>query len=59
MRVVGNNAVHPGKIDLTDNTDLALSLLELLNIIVEKFISEPQKINDIFNKLSPKKENSK
>lgn len=59
MRVVGNNAVHPGKIDLTDNRDLALSLLELLNIIVEKFISEPHKINDIFNKLSPKKENSK
>ena len=59
VRVVGNNAVHPGKIDLTDNTDLALSLLELLNIIVEKFISEPKKINDIFNKLSPKKENSK
>lgn len=59
VRVVGNNAVHLGKIDLTDNTDLALSLLELLNIIVEKFISEPKKINDIFNKLSPKKENSK
>ena len=59
VRVVGNNAVHPGKIDLTDDESLASSLLELINIIVEKCISEPKKVNDIYNKISSKKKKSK
>lgn len=59
VRVVGNNAVHPGKIDLTDDESLAPSLLELINIIVEKCISEPKKVNDIYNKISSKKKKSK
>ena len=32
-RVVGNNAVHPGKIDLNDNPKIALNLFEMINVV--------------------------
>lgn len=53
VRVIGNNAVHPGEIDLTntDNKDIASSLLELLNIIVDNRISQPRKISEMYNNL--------
>lgn len=41
VRVIGNNAVHPGSIDLRDDRATAESLFRLLNLIAEKMISEP------------------
>ena len=51
VRVIGNNAVHPGEIDLSDNKNLALSLLQLINIIVQNRISEPKSIDNLHNLL--------
>lgn len=52
VRVVGNNAVHPGEIDLTSNDkELALSLLKLLNIIVQNFITTKNEINELYDGL--------
>ena len=34
VRVIGNNAVHPGQIDIKDNEELALSLLNFINSTV-------------------------
>lgn len=51
VRVIGNNAVHPGEIDLSDNAQLASSLLKFINLIVENQISQPKKINEIYNNL--------
>jgi hypothetical protein len=51
VRVIGNNAVHPGQIDLTDNKPIALRLFELLNLIVERMISTPKKLKHIFEGL--------
>ncbi len=51
VRVIGNNAVHPGQIDLRDDIKTATSLFELLNIIVEGQISQPKRVNKIFDKL--------
>lgn len=48
VRVIGNNAVHPGQIDLTDDKDIAISLFKLMNIIVEKIITEPREIEEIY-----------
>lgn len=52
VRVVGNKAVHPGQIVLdVDNLSTATTLMKLLNIITERMISEPRKIQDCFDSL--------
>ena len=51
VRVVGNNAVHPGQIDLSDDRATAATLLRLLNVIAEKMITEPKHINQIYGDL--------
>lgn len=52
IRVTGNEAVHPGVIDFTDEeNDIAFSLFNIMNIIVEKMIVEPKEIEEIYNQL--------
>jgi len=51
LRVIGNNAVHPGEMDLTDDTETATALFSLLNFIVEDRIAQPRKRKAIFDKL--------
>ena len=51
VRVIGNEAVHPGTIDLNDNRDIALSLFRLVNFICEKMITEEKEVDDIFQSL--------
>jgi len=51
VRVVGNNAVHPGELDLRDDKETALALFDLLNMIVEVMITQPKKVDEIYKKL--------
>ena len=51
VRVIGNNAVHPGKIDLRDDRGTAETLFDLLNLIVEKMISQPKHVDEFYAKL--------
>ena len=51
VRVVGNNQVHPGMLDVRDNPDIALMLFELVNIIVEDRIARPKQVDELYNKL--------
>lgn len=51
VRVVGNNAVHPGQIDLKDNLDTALNLFCLINIIADVMISQPKHVDTLYNSL--------
>ena len=52
VRVVGNKAVHPGQIDLdVDDRSTAEQLMGLINIIVERTISEDKTINSLFESL--------
>jgi len=51
VRVIGNNAVHPGLIDMKDNLDTAIRLFELTNIIVEVTIVQDKLIDDMYDKL--------
>jgi Domain of unknown function (DUF4145) len=51
VRVIGNEAVHPGQIDLNDDQDTAASLFELVNIIIDEMISKPKKIKQMYEKL--------
>lgn len=48
VRVIGNNAVHPGSIDLSDDRATAESLFRLLNLIAEKMISEPKHVDEVY-----------
>lgn len=51
IRVIGNNAVHPGKIELNDNKEIACSLFSILNFIVEAMITRPKMIKVIYKGL--------
>ena len=51
VRVVGNNAVHPGQIDLRDDRATAEMLFGLLNVIVGKTISVPKRIEEVYGAL--------
>jgi hypothetical protein len=55
LRVVGNEAVHPGTLDLKDNREIAFALFKLINIIAEKMISEEKQIDELYNSLPEEK----
>ncbi|MGH1406444.1 MAG: DUF4145 domain-containing protein [Rhodomicrobiaceae bacterium] len=44
VRVIGNNMVHPGKMDIEDDRAVAETLFKLVNLIVEKMISEEKEL---------------
>ena len=52
VRVVGNKAVHPGQIAFdVDDKATATMLMRLLNIIVERMITEPKEIDSLYQGL--------
>ncbi len=53
LRVIGNEAVHPGMLDLKDDNDTAIKLFRLLNVIIENRISEPKEIGDLYAEKIP------
>ncbi|HBO5664190.1 DUF4145 domain-containing protein [Pseudomonas aeruginosa] len=55
VRVIGNEAVHPGTMDLNDTPELALVLFRLLNLIVQDCITAPQEADDIYDMLPERK----
>ena len=55
VRVIGNEAVHPGQIDLSDNVETATTLFRLLNWIVDGMITRPRKIDEIYESLPQSK----
>lgn len=53
LRVVGNNAVHPGQIDLEDGSDKALKLFHVLNFIADEMISKPKELDLLYSDVIP------
>lgn len=52
VRVIGNNAVHPGEIKFEeDSSEISITLLQLINVIVDYVISQPKQINQIYETL--------
>ncbi len=51
MRVIGNNAVHPGQIDWKDNKEVATQLFTIINLIAEDMITKPKMIDEMYNSL--------
>jgi len=53
LRVVGNNAVHPGQIDLEDGRDIALKLFHVLNFIADEMITKPKELDLLYSDVVP------
>jgi hypothetical protein len=51
VRVVGNNAVHPGELDVQDNRSVADNLFGLVNLIVDIMISQPKHVAQLYDGL--------
>lgn len=51
VRVVGNNAVHPGELTASDTQAMASSLFELVNLVAEELISRPKRIEALYQRL--------
>lgn len=55
VRVIGNEAVHPGQIDLRDDVATAEELFALVNIIADALISQPKHIEAMYARLPESK----
>jgi hypothetical protein len=53
LRVVGNNAVHPGQIDMNDNKEVALKLFQVLNFIADEMITKPKELDLLYSDVVP------
>ena len=53
VRVIGNNAVHPGQIDLIDDVDTVEKLFSLINIICDNQITQPKLIDQFYQEKIP------
>ncbi len=51
VRVVGNNAVHPGEMNIEDQPQTAQALFGLVNLIVDNQISQPRHVSSLFDSL--------
>ena len=54
VRVTGNNAVHPGEMNLNDNPEIAEKLFKLTNMIVEEMITKPNELDSLYGELPDK-----
>ena len=55
VRVIGNEAVHPGTIDLGDDKKTALGLFTLINLIATAMITEPKEVDEMYRELPESK----
>jgi hypothetical protein len=51
VRVIGNEAVHPGTIDLRDDPAMAGRLATLVNIIADAMITQPKLVDHLYEGL--------
>lgn len=51
VRVIGNECVHPGELDMRDDGETATQLLLLVNLVAEQMITLPREINALYGKL--------
>jgi len=51
VRITGNEAVHPGEINLDDDRPLALALFEFVNLIAVDRITTPKRVMEMYQRL--------
>jgi hypothetical protein len=55
VRVIGNESVHPGEMNLKDDRETALALFRIVNLIVETEITEPKRLDALYASLPQSK----
>ena len=55
VRVIGNESVHPGEMNLKDDRETALALFRIVNLIVETEITEPKRLEALYASLPKSK----
>jgi hypothetical protein len=58
VRVIGNEAVHPGVLDLRDDRATEAQLFEIINIIAEQMLGGPKKVQSMYDSLPIEKRNA-
>lgn len=53
LRVVGNNAVHPGQINIDDNSEIAFKLFHVLNFIADEMLTKPKELELLYSNVIP------
>lgn len=48
VRVIWNESVHPGEIDMKDNKDIAIKLFWLINLIANALITQPKEVEELY-----------
>ncbi len=56
LRITGNNAVHPGEINLKEEPERVEKLFQLINFVADKMLTEPKEVESFYGNLP---ENSK
>ena len=51
VRVIGNEAVHPGQMDLHDDVETVGKLFGLVNVIADAMITQPKRVDEIYDGL--------
>lgn len=51
LRVIGNESVHPGQIDLSDSQETAIALFQVLNLIVDHMLTAEKQIDEVYGML--------
>jgi len=51
IRYLGNEAVHDGELDLSGDEETAITLLMLINMIVQRAITEPKQAQAVFDRI--------
>ena len=55
VRVIGNEAVHPGMIDMRDDIETSATLFRMINFIAQKTLTEPKEVNEFYESLPDSK----
>jgi len=55
VRVIGNESVHPGTMDMDDDKETAMALFKLLNGIVQETIALEKLRSDMYNNIPENK----
>jgi hypothetical protein len=55
VRVTGNEAVHPGELDLKDDRGTAVMMFGLLNFIADRLITQEKEMDSLFESLPENK----